>query len=203
MFNRGNLFGGGPGQGNPPPNQNPYGGRPPPRDPYASPGVGPGGSGSAAPYRQQGGAQQGYPQAASQRATQGGGSPMMFRLERSPDDSYTFGNRVAVSPSDFPRAGAGNDFYVLVNKLYVLTARPADHFPSGAISFSEPQRTWAQISLTDRVQVEEYEPLAQGGQAYLGSMDVEISFAGRKRTEAPYDQDELAKDVTRVSNWHN
>jgi len=31
-----------------------------------------------------------------------------------------------------------------------------------------------------------------GGKSYLGAVDVEVGFAGRKTTETPYDQDELA-----------
>ena len=56
------------------------------------------------------------------------------------------------------------------------------------------------VALTDMVHAEIYDPFSQGGQAYLGSMDVEIGFAGlKKKVETPYDQDELAKTVTQVS----
>lgn len=41
---------------------------------------------------------------------------------------------------------------------------------------------------------EVYDPFASGGKAYLGSLDLEIGFASpTKRTEAPYDEDELSK----------
>jgi vesicle-fusing ATPase len=78
-------------------------------------------------------------------------------------------------------------------------ARPFDGFSPGQISMSDAQRTWAQISLTDMVNVEIYDPFSQGGQAYLGSMDIEIGFASmKKRTEVPYDQDDLAKALAKV-----
>jgi vesicle-fusing ATPase len=78
-------------------------------------------------------------------------------------------------------------------------ARPFDGFPPGQISMSDAQRTWAQISLTDMVHVQIYDPFSQGGQAYLGSMDVEAGFASqKKRTDVPYDQDDLAKHLTKV-----
>lgn len=64
---------------------------------------------------------------------------------------------------------------------------------------SDPQRTWAQVALTDMVQVQLYDAFSQGSQAYLGSMDIEVSFAGRKRTEVPYDQDQLAQTFIKVS----
>lgn len=55
------------------------------------------------------------------------------------------------------------------------------------------------IALTDYVNAEPYDIFtSQGGQAYLGTMDVEIGFAGKKTVETPYDQDDLAKLVTRV-----
>jgi vesicle-fusing ATPase len=46
--------------------------------------------------------------------------------------------------------------------------------------------------MTETVDAELYDPFSQGGHSYLGSMDVEIGFAGKKSTESPYDQDMLA-----------
>ena len=86
----------------------------------------------------------------------------------------------------------------MINDFYVLSARPIDGFPQGEISLSDPQRSWAMISLMDTVHVQRYDPFQGKGHKYLGSIDVEISFAGRKTTEAPFDQDELAKHFTRV-----
>jgi vesicle-fusing ATPase len=65
---------------------------------------------------------------------------------------------------------------------------------------SDPQRTWAGVALTDSVKAQLYDPFSQGGQAYLGSADIEVGFAGKKRTDTPYDQDELANAVTKVSS---
>jgi hypothetical protein len=67
---------------------------------------------------------------------------------------------------------------------------------------SDAQRTWANIGIRDAVKVQLYDPFSQGGQAYLGSADIEVSFASslpKKRHETPYDQDELAQAVIRVS----
>lgn len=109
-------------------------------------------------------------------------------------------SRVAVSPSDFPPSRNGQDIYLMLNEFFVLSARPFDGFPQGQISLSDPQRTWASISLMDTVSVELYDPTQDGGFRSLGSLDVELSFAGRKTTEAPYDQDELAKHFKRVGS---
>ena len=105
---------------------------------------------------------------------------------------------VAVSSIDFPSARDGSDFYVQLNDSFVVTARVANNFPQGQISLSDPQRTWASISLMDTVDVKIYDPFERDGQQYLGSLDAEIGFAGRKTTEVPFDQDELAQHFTKV-----
>jgi vesicle-fusing ATPase len=106
--------------------------------------------------------------------------------------------RVAVSTADFSPVSDGSDLLLLVNDLYVFSARPLDSFPPGRISMSDPQRTWAGVALTDSVKAQIYDPFSQGGQAYLAAADIEVGFAGKKRTETPYDQDELAAVVIKV-----
>lgn len=90
------------------------------------------------------------------------------------------------------------DLYLMLNNLHVLTARTFDGFPRGQISLSDPQRTWAAISLQDMVDVRIYDPFSEGGHRYLASIDAEVGFAGRKSTETPFDQDELAALFTKV-----
>jgi vesicle-fusing ATPase len=113
-------------------------------------------------------------------------------------DLTTDNSRVAVSTADFlpPRDGA--DLQLLVNDLYVFSARALDNFPPGCISMSDPQRTWAKVALTDSVKVQPYDPSSQGGATTLVSVDIEVGFAGKKRTETPYDQGELGHAVTSV-----
>jgi vesicle-fusing ATPase len=66
------------------------------------------------------------------------------------------------------------------------------------MSLSEPQRSWMQVSLMDVVHVQIYDPFVDGGHTYLGGLDLEVGFAGKKTTETPYDQDELASYFIRV-----
>ena len=108
-------------------------------------------------------------------------------------------DRVAVSPLDFPppRDGGG-DFYILLNDLYVLSAKRYDGFPQGQLSLSDPQRTWASIALMDVVDVKLYDHFQEGGR-YVGSIDAEVGFAARKTTETPFDQDDLAGTFVKVS----
>jgi vesicle-fusing ATPase len=46
--------------------------------------------------------------------------------------------------------------------------------------------------MTETVSAELYDPFSHGSHSYLGSIDVEIGFAGKKVTDTPYDQDMLA-----------
>jgi hypothetical protein len=103
---------------------------------------------------------------------------------------------VAVSPQDFPPTADGSDIYIIVNGNYVLSARPTQGCPPGEIGLTDTQRTWAGITLgpQDMVAVQPYDAFSQqGGQSYLGGIEVEVGFAvPRRTTDAPYDQDELA-----------
>ncbi|KAI9888461.1 MAG: transport between ER and Golgi ATPase protein [Vezdaea aestivalis] len=111
---------------------------------------------------------------------------------KSPADIFTFGNLAAISPMDFRAPNDGNDLYLLLNDKFVLSGRPYEGFPPGKISLSEPQRSWMRIALTENVHVRIYNPFAEGDSRYLGSMTLEVGFAGRKSTEMPYDQDEMS-----------
>ncbi|KAF2772678.1 AAA-domain-containing protein [Teratosphaeria nubilosa] len=121
------------------------------------------------------------------------GGRLQLRPAKSPDNSYTFGNLCAVSAQDIPPGRDRQDVYLLINGQYVLSAQPLPSFPSGHISLNDAQRTWMQVALTDVVEVEQYDPFSRGAQCYLGSVDVEVGFAGRKTTDQPYDQDELGQ----------
>ncbi|KAJ5494084.1 ATPase AAA-type core [Penicillium fimorum] len=137
-----------------------------------------------------------------QSGQRGGGQTWTLHPSKSPNENYTFGNLVAVSPQDIPPSRDGTDVLLLINDLFVFSARPLDGFPAGYMSMSDPQRTWANIGLRDAIKVQLYDPFSQGGQAYLGSADIEVSFAStKKRVETPYDQDELAQAVIR--NFEN
>ncbi|KAJ5648489.1 hypothetical protein N7490_004861 [Penicillium lividum] len=142
------------------------------------------------------------PQQMPGRMPTAGGPTWTLHPSKSPNDNYTFGNLVAVSPQDIPPSRDGSDVLLLINDVFVFSARPLDGFPPGYMSMSDPQRTWANIGLRDAIKVQLYDPFSQGGQAYLGSADIEVSFASvKKRVEAPYDQDELANAV--IKNFEN
>lgn len=120
-----------------------------------------------------------------------GGQTWQLQPAKLRNERFTFGNLVAVSPFDFPPSQGSPNFYVILNNLYVCTARTEDSFAQGQIGLSEPQRSWTQISLQDIVHLKRYDPFQEGGPRYLGSLDVEIGFATSRETEDPFDQDEL------------
>ncbi len=101
--------------------------------------------------------------------------------------------RCAVSPQDFPPSRDGADLYILLNGRNVVTARPIPNFPAGCISLSDPQRTWCDVGMMDKLTAELYYVFSQGPAAYLGALDLDVGFASVKRfTDTPYDQDMLA-----------
>lgn len=156
--------------------------------------------GYGAPQQGYGAPQQRMP---TRGAPGGGGSARQLRPIKSPGgNAYAFGNLVAVSPQDFPPTPDGSDIYILVNGNYVLSARPTQGCQPGEIGLTDAQRTWAGITLgpQDVVTVQSYDAFSQGGQSYLGAVEVEVGFAARKTTDVPYDQDELATQFKKNFN---
>ena len=153
---------------------------------------------SQRPYYESASSSEKYDPSRGQLRQGSGGQTWQLQPAKSPNPNFTYGNLVAVSPFDFPPSQANLDSYLILNDLYVCTARTLDGFPHGQISLSDFQRSWAQISLQDTVYVKKYDPFQEGGPRYLGSLDAEVSFAGKKETETPYDQDELQQHFTKV-----
>jgi vesicle-fusing ATPase len=123
---------------------------------------------------------------------------MALKPAKSPGgNQFAFGNLVAVSSADFAE---GEDLYLLLNGRFVVTAKAVRECRPGEIGLTDPQRTWAGISLdpNEIVEAQRYDPFREGGQVYLGGLDARVAFAGRKQTDAPYDQEELAKAFTKV-----
>lgn len=134
------------------------------------------------------------------RAQGNAGSPRwQLQPTKSPKPQFHFYNMVPVSPVDFPPSRhAPEGFYISANG-YVFTARPDDGFPQGFLGLSDPQRAWAGIALSDVIDVTIFDPFqAQASHHFLGSLDVEVAFAGRRETEEPFDQDELQKQCVHI-----
>ncbi|KAL2759819.1 hypothetical protein ACRALDRAFT_1039014 [Sodiomyces alcalophilus JCM 7366] len=174
----------------------------PARDLY---GQGYGGQGYGQPPPRSPGMPSSYEKPPAQPPTGGGGGggrrvPLQVGkvADKTLQSQLIYRNKCAVSPMDFPPNHDGSDLYILIRGgvpagEYVVSAEPVDGFPSGAISLSDPQRTWCNIGMTDQFTGEIYNPFSQGSHVYLGSVDVEVSFASAKRTSSQtYDEDDLA-----------
>ena len=117
-------------------------------------------------------------------------TPKQLRVANCPNNSYALANVAAVSPVDFP-----DNIYVIVDNLFVFSTRHSNDVQPGTVGFNGNQRTWGGWSLNQDVQVRPFDLFQQSGKhAYLGSVDLEISFRSRgKAVETPFDQDDLAK----------
>lgn len=86
---------------------------------------------------------------------------------------------------------------------YVVTAKPVPGFPRGCIGLSDPQRKWANITMQDELMGQAYDPLAQGGENYLNSVDAEIGFLSTSREgNAPVPEEALADFFRGTFNGH-
>lgn len=109
-------------------------------------------------------------------------------------------DRVAVSPVDIPPSRDGTDLYMIVDDLYVFSARPMPGFEQGTIGLNSLQRMWAQLSLGKPVIVKPFNIFADGaGDKYLASLDIEIAFIGSHRTSTAFSQEELKDSLIMVS----
>ncbi|KAM0330577.1 hypothetical protein ACHAQA_003525 [Verticillium albo-atrum] len=112
-------------------------------------------------------------------------------------------NECAVSPDDFPPPSDGSSLYILLRcgvplGEYVVTAVPVPGFPRGTISLSDPQRTWCRVSLMDELSGEIYHPFQEGKKAYLGSLDMDVSFPKKTSTKETFKADELAAEFRKT-----
>ncbi|KAH6684864.1 vesicular-fusion protein SEC18 [Plectosphaerella plurivora] len=99
-----------------------------------------------------------------------------------------YANRCGVSTLDFPRPADRSDTYIRIRGGQttegVMVAESHDSIPQGCISLSDPQRSWLSISMQDQLAAEVYDPFAQGPQAYIQSIDIDIDHASAKKRMA-------------------
>jgi vesicle-fusing ATPase len=122
---------------------------------------------------------------------------MQLRPAKTPGNDWALANNAAFCPQDFP---GQQELYLMLNGQFVVTAHSAPQMQPGTIGLSDFQRRWAGIGLgTNAIEVTQYDPFGQGAQGYLGGMDVELAFQSKnKRTDKPYDQEELQEIVNRT-----
>ncbi|ORX86714.1 AAA-domain-containing protein [Basidiobolus meristosporus CBS 931.73] len=117
-------------------------------------------SGTASPYR-----------SPTPQATQGGS----FKVAKCPSDALALTNLLVVSPKDFDPSTR----YVSLNDQFVFTIHFDNSFPSGQIGTTLFHRRWASLSLNQEVYIQPYDPLSEGVDVYLGSLNLEVKFLRR------------------------
>lgn len=121
--------------------------------------------------------------------------PHQLRVSNCPNNAYALSNVAAVSPVDFP-----DGIYILIDNMFVLTVKHSNEIQSGTIGLNGNQRTWGGWSLNQICTAKAFDLFQYNGKhAYLGSMDIEISFRARgKAVDTPFDQDDLAKHFLKI-----
>lgn len=73
-----------------------------------------------------------------------------------------------------------------------MAARGVPNFPPGYIALNEKQRQWTRIGQLDTFLGTPYDPFRQGKDAYLGALELQVSFASpNKRVDDVFDEDEI------------
>ncbi|KAK9711822.1 transport between ER and Golgi ATPase protein [Basidiobolus ranarum] len=98
-----------------------------------------------------------------------------FRVAKCPSDALALTNLLVVSPKDFDPSTR----YVSVNEHFVFTLQFENNFPSGQIGTTLFHRRWASLSLNQEVFVQPYDPLSEGVNVYLGTLNLEVKFLRR------------------------
>ncbi|KAG8427623.1 transport between ER and Golgi ATPase protein [Metarhizium acridum] len=122
--------------------------------------------------------------------------------DRTLQSRLIYGNICAVAPEDFPPNRDGTDLYnpsCEVASQKENSSSQQGLYPAFLkVALVSPTLSVLGVNITirDTFTGELYDPFAQGGRAYLGSVDLEVGFASpNKRTDVPYDEDHLASAI--------
>ncbi|CDK24391.1 unnamed protein product [Kuraishia capsulata CBS 1993] len=114
----------------------------------------------------------------------------VFYAKNSPSNAIALTNCLAFNPQDFK-----DNEYVICDGRYVFSTKTSTDVLPGTFGASGNQRFWAGWSVDQAVNVEHFDLFKNTGKkAYLGTMNLEISFRNRQRANSTeFDQDELAR----------
>ena len=115
--------------------------------------------------------------------------PRHLLVANCPNNALALTNAASVSPNDFP-----DNIYIIIDNLFVYTTKHSNEVAPGTIGLNGNQRSWGGWSLNQEIQARAFDLFKYSGKrAYLGTLDIEISFRSRgKAVPTPFDQDELA-----------
>ncbi|KAI3654864.1 hypothetical protein MP228_000244 [Amoeboaphelidium protococcarum] len=127
--------------------------------------------------------------------------PKEVRINKAANDRLALTNCLIVSKSDYPPT-SNIKYVALKGGDYVFTILADDTCAPGEVGTSSFHRRWANLSLGEVVSVTPYDPSADGSQAYLASMSIEIGFL-RKTLDIKdeFDTNEMSKVF--IGNYGN
>ena len=96
----------------------------------------------------------------------------MFRASESPGESLALTNCVAVNANDFPSANA-----VMINGKFRFNIRRESGISAKNIGLASFQRSWMQVSLSEQVNVEPFDP--KTNLSSIGGIYLQVDFVKR------------------------
>jgi vesicle-fusing ATPase len=123
---------------------------------------------------------------------------MTFIISKSPSELLALSNCVIFHPDDLPSGCK----YVILNESHVFTVKVSkDMSKRGEIGTSSLHRTWAQLSLGQKVSVVPYDPKNDSTIDMLDTLVIQVEFLKKNQTNStPYDVDDLSMIFRTVYN---
>ncbi|CAN7991441.1 unnamed protein product [Ixodes hexagonus] len=116
-----------------------------------------------------------------------------MKVDRCPTEEISLSNCAAVNQVDFSEDKVRHVEVTTTNHKFVFTIKTSDKVKPGCMGFSLPMRKWAELSISQMVDVRPYvfDPNTQ----YIAKITLEVDFLEKKNvTKDPYDTDKMATD---------
>ncbi|XP_077502883.1 vesicle-fusing ATPase 2-like [Amblyomma americanum] len=116
-----------------------------------------------------------------------------MKVDRCPTEEFSLSNCAAVNPVDFSEDKVRHVEVTTTNHKFVFTIKTSDKVRPGTMGFSLPMRKWAELSVSQMVDVRPYvfDPNTQ----YIAKITLEADFLEKKNiTKEPYDTDKMSTD---------
>ncbi|XP_064466217.1 vesicle-fusing ATPase 1-like isoform X2 [Ornithodoros turicata] len=118
-----------------------------------------------------------------------------MKVDRCPTEEISLSNCSAVNPVDFSEDKVRHVEVATASHKFVFTIKTSDKVKPGYMGFSLPMRKWAELSISQTVDVRPYvfDPNTQ----YIAKITLEADFLEKKsssNTKEPYDTDKMAID---------
>ncbi|CAN8000784.1 unnamed protein product [Ixodes pacificus] len=116
-----------------------------------------------------------------------------MKVDRCPTEEISLSNCAAVNQVDFSEDKVRHVEVTTTNHKFVFTIKTSDKVKPGCMGFSLPMRKWAELSISQMVDVRPYvfDPNTQ----YIAKITLEVDFLEKKNvTKDPYDTDKMASD---------